>query len=105
MKLAVLLVAWVLSAPIAEAKLPPPTPQALAAEQEKRVQEEARLQREKALLEKAQDRVAERYRGERPAQPAGGVSAASLPNTVKQAPAPPQSGRDQSAEAHSAPAR
>lgn len=108
MKLAYpLLVAVALSVPIAEAKLPPPTPQELAAQQEKRAEEEARLQREKVLLEKAQDRVAERYRGGRPRQPAGGVSTADLPNNVKQAPgsAPPQGGREQSAEAHSAPAK
>ncbi len=108
MKLACLfVVAAALSAPIADAKLPPPTPQELAAQQEKRVQEEAQLQRQKELLEQAQDRVAERYRRERPPQSAGRVSDTNMPNNVKQAPgaAPPQGGRDQSAEAHSAPAK
>jgi hypothetical protein len=107
MKLACpLLVAAALSAPIADAKLPPPTPQEIAAQQEKRVQEEAQLQRQKELLEKSQDQVAERYRRDQP-RPAGGVSDTNMPNNVKQLPgtAAPQGGRDQGAEAHSAPAK
>lgn len=108
MKLACsLVIAAGLFAPFAAAKLPPPTPQELAAQQSKRAQEEALLQHQKALLENAQDRVAERYRRERPPYLAGGVSDTNMPNNVKQAPgtAPPQGGRDQSAEAHSAPAK
>jgi hypothetical protein len=99
-----LLVAIALAAPIADAKLPPPTPEEIAAEQAKKNEEAARLEREKALLEKAQDRVAERYRNGAP-RAAGGVSDTNMPNNVKQRPAAPQGGRDQSAEAHSAPAK
>jgi hypothetical protein len=100
-----LLVAIALAAPIAEAKLPPPTPEEVAAEQQKQATEKARLERAKAALEKAQDRVAERYRRDGPAQPTAGVSDTNMPNTVKQRQTVPQGGDDQSAEAHSAPAK
>jgi hypothetical protein len=91
----------------AVAKLPPPTPQEIAAQQEKRAAEEAQLQREKALLERAQERVAERYRRDRAQTGGGRVSDTNMPNNVRELPgnAPPQGGREQSAEAHSAPAK
>ena len=102
-----LMIAALLAAPLAQAKLPPPTPEELATQQERRAQEEARLATEKAQLERAQDRVAERYRGGQAAQPAGGVKKVDLPQNTKQAPgdAVPEGGRRQSAEAHSAPAK
>lgn len=102
-----LLVAFALAAPVAEAKLPPPTPEEIAAQEARRAQEEAQLQREKALLERAQDRVAERYGRDRAARPAGRVNEADLPHNTRELPgnAPPQGGREQSAEAHSAPAK
>jgi len=87
---------------------PPPTPEQIAAEQEKRALEDARLQREKALLEQVQDRVAQRYRLDHAQrQPAGRVSDTNMPNNVRQLPgtAAPEGGREQSAEAHSAPAK
>ena len=62
-----LMMAALLAAPLAQAKLPPPTPQELAAQQERQVQDEARLAKEKEQLERAQDRVAERYRASRTA--------------------------------------
>jgi hypothetical protein len=101
-------VAALLASPLAIAKLPPPTPDQLAAEQNRRAQEEARLAKEKAELERAQDRVAERYRTDRGApQAAGTVDKADLPQNTKVAPgaAAPEGGRRQSAEAHSAPAK
>jgi len=100
-------VAALLAAPFAEAKLPPPTPEQLAAEQDRRAQEEARLAKEKEQLERAQDRVAERYRKDRGSpQASGSVDRADLPQNTKVAPgaAAPEGGRRQSAEAHSAPA-
>jgi hypothetical protein len=102
-----LMMAALLAAPLAQAKLPPPTPEELAAQQERRVQDEARLAKEKEQLEHAQDRVAERYRGSRTAQPAGGVKKEDLPQNTKQPPggAPPEGGSRPSAEAHSAPAK
>ena len=101
------IVAFAWFAQVAEAKLPPPTPQEVAAQQEKRAVEEAQLQREKALLEKAQDRVSERYRRDRAQNGGGRVSDTNMPNNVRQLPgtAAPQGGREQSAEAHSAPAK
>jgi hypothetical protein len=104
----VVAIALACSAHVAIAKLPPPTPEQIAAEQEKRVLEEARLQREKALLEQAQDRIADRYRRDQAQrQPAGRVSDTNMPNNVRQLPgtAAPEGGRQQSAEAHSAPAK
>jgi hypothetical protein len=100
-------VAALLAAPFAAAKLPAPTPDQLAAEQNRRAQEEARLAKEKAELERAQDRVAERYRKEQASQASGRVDGADLPQNTKVAPgaAAPEGGRRQSAEAHSAPAK
>ncbi len=103
------LFAALLAAPLAQAKLPPPTPEQVAAQQERQKQDEARLAKEKEQLERAQDRVAERYRKENgaAAQPSGGVRKEDLPQNTKQQPggAPPEGGRRQSAEAHSAPAK
>jgi len=101
-------VAVLLASPLAVAKLPPPTPEQLAAAQERRAQEEARLAKEKAELERAQDRVAERYRKDRGSpQASGSVDKADLPQNTKVAPgdAAPEGGHRQSAEAHSAPAK
>ena len=100
------LIALACSAAAAEAKLPPPTPEEIAAQQERRALEEAQLRREKALLEQAQDRVAERYRRVPPGADAR-VSDTNMPNNVRQLPgdAGPRGGSKQSAEAHSAPAK
>ena len=102
-----LMMAALLAAPLAQAKLPPPTPEELAAQQERRVQEETRLAKEKQQLERAQDRVAERYRQSGTAHPATSVKKEDLPQSAKQPPggAAPEGGNRQSAEAHSAPAK
>jgi len=106
-----LLVLALAVAAAAEAKLPPPTPEQIVAEQERRAREEAQLQREKALLEQAQDRVAERYRRENGATAVGGTSErvrdTNMPKSARELPgqAAPEGGRRQSAEAHSAPAK
>jgi hypothetical protein len=96
----------------AAAKLPPPTPEQAAAEQEKRAREQAQLEREKAALERAQDRVAERYRREQEQPPAARhanerVKDENMPKTARELPgdAGPQGGSEPSAEAHSAPAK
>ena len=100
-----LVMAALFAAPLAQAKLPPPTLEELAAQQERRVQDEARLAKEKEQLERAQDRVAERYWGGRTGQLAGGVKKEDLPGNTKHPPggAAPEGGIRQSAEAHSAP--
>jgi hypothetical protein len=102
-----LIFAALLAAPCAQAKLPPPTPEEIAAQQERRAQEDARLAKEKEQLERAQDRIAERYRQATAARSAGGVDPAALPHNTKQPPgtAAPEGGGRQSAEAHSAPAK
>lgn len=106
------MIAGALAASQAHAKLPPPTPEEAAAKQAQKAKEEARLKHQKELLEKAQDRVAERYRRESRAAHAGAssggrVTDTNMPNNVRELPgkAPPQGGHEQSAEAHSAPAR
>jgi hypothetical protein len=94
----------------AGAKLPPPTPEEQAAQQERRAQEEAQLAQQKAALEREQDRIAERYRRERgnsaPAVRGGQVSDTNMPKETRELPpAGPHGGSQQSAEAHSAPAK
>jgi hypothetical protein len=95
----------------AAAKLPPPTPAEQTAQQEKRAQEEAQLEREKAKLERVQDEVAERYLRERgsglPRGGEGRVADTNMPYRVRELPrsAGPHGGTEQSAEAHSAPAK
>jgi acyl-CoA synthetase (AMP-forming)/AMP-acid ligase II len=106
----VIALAGALWAGAAAAKLPPPTAEEQAAAQAKRSQEEARLAKEKAALERVQDQVAERYRRERPtaSAPDGGgrVADTNMPYKAREvAPAGPHGGDKQSAEAHSAPAK
>lgn len=90
-------------------KLPPPSPEEQAAQQARRAQEQAQLEKEKAALERAQDRVAERYRENGGAsRPDGGgrVADTNMPYKTREvAPAGPHGGTQQSAEAHSAPAK
>jgi hypothetical protein len=97
---------------VALAKLPPPTPEQQEAAAAKKEQEQAQLEKEKQLLERAQDRVAERYK--RTKGTAGGTQRAAgrtedtnMPKTTKELPrdTAPQGGTKQSAEAHSTPAK
>ena len=108
MKRVVVLLALTAIAAVAEAKLPPPTPEQVAAAEARHAAEEAQLKREKAALEQAQDRVAERYRREHSASGGGSqrVSDENMPKTARELPGQgtPQGGRRPSAEAHSAPA-
>ena len=97
---------------VAVAKLPAPTPDQQQAAAAKKEQEQAQLEKEKQLLERAQDRVAERYRREKGVsaggvQRTGRVEDTNMPKTTKELPrdAGPQGDRKQSAEAHSAPAK
>jgi hypothetical protein len=90
-------------------KLPPPTADEQAAAAAKKAAEQAQLEKEKALLEKAQDRVAARYRSESPGRQAGAgrTSDQNMPRTTSERPrgTGPDPVRPQSAEAHSAPAK
>ena len=96
---------------VALAKLPAPTAEQQQASVAKKEQEQAQLEKEKQLLERAQDRVAERYRKTKglatTAQRGGQVEDHNMPKTAKELPrdAGPQGGRKQSAEAHSTPAK
>ena len=96
---------------VAIAKLPPLTPEQQEAAAAKKAAEAAQLEKEKQLLERAQNRVAEYYR--RTTGKGGGANATArteatnMPKQTRELPgqAGPQGGREQSAEAHSAPAK
>lgn len=91
-------------------KLPPPTPEEQAATAAKKAKEQEQLEKEKALLEKAQDRVVARYRKEGGGAPGGAggrTSDQNMPKTTSELPrgVGPTPARPQSGEAHSAPAK
>jgi len=90
-------------------KLPTPTPEEQAAAAARKAKEQEQLEKEKALLEKAQDRVAARYRSEKNSggQRSGSASNENMPKTTSELPrgVGPNPARPQSAEAHSAPAK
>jgi hypothetical protein len=99
-------------AAVAAAKLPAPTPEQAAAAAQKKEQEKAQLEKQKQLLERAQDRVADHYKRTKGGAAAGAArggttEAENMPKTTRVLPgqAGPQGGREQSAEAHSAPAK
>ena len=96
----------------AVAMLPAPTPEEAQAVEARKEQEKANTEKQKILLEKAQDRVVEHYKrthGRTGANAArGGQTGAEnipRPAVVPARTAGPQGGREQSAEAHSAPAK
>ena len=88
-------------------KLPPPTPEEQKALEAAKAKKAKQVEREKVQLEKAQDRVVQRYRKEsgdaRGANKDGKTHRDDLPKTTKELPgsAGPQPDQPQSAEAHS----
>lgn len=97
---------------VALAKLPPPTPEQQQAAAAKKEQEQAQLEKEKQLLERAQDRVAAQYKRSKGIASSGSTPAGRTEDTnvSKKAIEPahstgPQGGTKQSAEAHSTPAK
>lgn len=91
-------------------KLPPPTPEEQAAVAAKKEKQKEQLEKSKAQLERAQNRVAERYRkasGGGPARAAGETDGRNMPKTTSELPGGtgPTPARPQSGEAHSAPAK
>lgn len=95
---------------VAIGKLPAPTPEQQAAVAAMKAKEKEQLEKEKAQLDRAQDRVASRYRkdnGGGPARAAGKTSDQNMPKTTSELPggAGPTPARPQSGEAHSAPAK
>jgi hypothetical protein len=101
-----------LAAGVAFAKLPPPTPEQAQEAAAKKEQEQAKLEKEKMLLERAQDRVVEYYKRTKGAAGAsaargGTTESTNIPRKAVEPPrtAGPQGGKEQSAEAHSTPAK
>lgn len=98
---------------VAAAKLPAPAPEQAEVAAAKKAQEAAQLEKEKQLLEQAQDRVAAHYRRTKgaaapaPQAVVGRVESTNMPKSAKDLPgdAGPKGGTKQSAEAHSAPAK
>ena len=108
--------AFVLSAltGVALAKLPPLTPEQEQAAAAKKEADKAQAEKEKVLLERAQDRTAEYSRrtkgaaATKPSMAAQKVETANMPksaNETSRNSTAPQGGTKQSAEAHSAPAK
>jgi hypothetical protein len=99
------------AAAVAGAKLPAPTPEQEQAAAVKKETDKANAEKEKALLEKAQDRVAELYKrtkgGTGSTARAGQTETTNLSyKAVEPAgQAGPKGGTKQSAEAHSTPAK
>lgn len=95
----------------AGAKLPPPPAEQQQAAAAKKDAELAQLEKEKQLLERAQDRVAEYYKRTKGAtgtsRTGQRVEDTNMPKTARELPrdAGPQGGTQPSAEAHSAPAK
>ena len=105
--------ALLMVASAAIAKLPPPTPEQVQAAETKKTQEAANAEKQKILLEQAQNRVADSYRrthgGSASNAGRGGMQVQSkdIPRAavVPAGQAGPKGGTQQSAEAHSAPAK
>jgi uncharacterized membrane-anchored protein YhcB (DUF1043 family) len=92
-------------------KLPPPTPEEQKAVADKKAAQQKQLEREKVQLEKAQDRVVQRYRREAGSAAAGRSDAKTesenMPKTTKELPrgVGPKPDQPQSGEAHSGSAK
>lgn len=95
-------------------KLPPPTPEEIAAAEQKKAQEQAQLKKAQEALARSQDQTVEKYRrtGATGAPPPGASQAAgetpkeTLPRAARELPrdAGPHGRDEPSGEAHSAPA-
>ena len=108
----VLLGALLLAGGAAVAKLPPPSPEEQAAAAAKKAKQEEQLKKEKADLERAQDRVVQQYKkGGKGASASSGsgqqTSTENMPKTTGELPGGvgPKPEQPPSAEAHSAPAK
>jgi hypothetical protein len=98
------------TAGVALAKLPAPTPEEQAATVEKKKRQDEQLKIEKGQLDKAQDRVVRRYRQEHGGRPGGTTKRTQeedLPKTTGELPGGvgPKPDHPASGEAHSAPAK
>ncbi len=88
-------------------KLPPPTAEEQAAAAAKKGQEKVQLEKEKAQLERVQNRIAARYGKGGGAGHAGQIRDQHMPKTASELPGGvgPTPQRQQSGESHSAPAK
>ncbi len=102
-----LLMGVMLISSAAIAKLPPPTPEEQAADAAKKAQEAEQLEKEKVQLDRAQNRVAERYGKPGRLKAFSKTSDQNMPKTTSELPrgTGPTPQRPQSGEAHSAPAK
>lgn len=96
---------------VALAKLPPPTPEQQEAAAAKKQADAASVEKEKELLDKAQNRVVDYYKktkgGSGPATPSGKTETTNISRKAVEGPgtAAPRGDKNQSAEAHSTPAK
>lgn len=96
---------------VAIAKLPALTPEQQEAAATKKQADAAALEKEKEALEKAQNRVVDYYKktkgGSGPATPTGKTESTNISAKAVEGPgaAAPRGGKNQSAEAHSTPAK
>jgi hypothetical protein len=96
---------------VAIAKLPALTPEQQEAAATKKQADQAKIEKEKELLEKAQNRVVDHYKktkgGSGAAVAAGKTEDTNISRKAVEGPgaAAPRGGKNQSAEAHSTPAK
>ena len=96
---------------VALAKLPAPSPEQQEAAAQKKQADQAQVEKEKEALERAQNRVVEYYKktkgGSGAARVTGETEATNISRKAVEGPgeAAPRGGKNQSAEAHSTPAR
>lgn len=100
-------VAGVLFAAPAHAKLPPPSAEQQAAAAQKKAEEAAKAREQQEALTRVQDRLAGKFGRGPSAAGTGQTAKGDLPHKAIDAKgtAGPTGGREQSAEAHSTPAR
>lgn len=103
-----LLTSMMLASGLAIGKLPPPTPKEQAAAEAMKIKEQQLLEKEKVLLEQAQDRLAARYgRTDSKGTTGERTSDQNMPKTTNELPrnVGPTPERPHSAEAHSGSAK
>lgn len=102
----VALMAAAIAAP-AFARLPPPTPEEQAAAEKKKAEEAQKAREQQEALTRVQDRIAAKFGDRARTSSAGPTEKGNLPQKAVEprGTAGPTGGREQSAEAHSTPAK
>jgi hypothetical protein len=103
---AALMCAAMAAAP-AFARLPPPSPEQQAAAEQKKAEEAQKAREQQDALTRVQDRIAAKFGRAGSGKGAGPTARGDLPQKAVEArgAAGPSGGKEQSAEAHSTPAR